>query len=63
MPVPQFFYVEQASCLFQNLIKRTVARGLLSTENPEAFNRNDQLFWQAVNSQQSTVNSQQSTVK
>ncbi|MEG4344153.1 hypothetical protein QUB70_12795 [Microcoleus sp. A003_D6] len=31
MPVPQktFFLVERASCPFQNLIKRTFARGLL----------------------------------
>ncbi|MEG4345836.1 hypothetical protein QUB70_21530 [Microcoleus sp. A003_D6] len=31
MPIPQktFFLVERASCPFQNLIKRTFARGLL----------------------------------
>ncbi len=33
MPIPQktFFLVERASCPFQNLIKRTFARGLLLT--------------------------------
>ncbi|MEG4345752.1 hypothetical protein QUB70_21095 [Microcoleus sp. A003_D6] len=31
MPIPQktFFLVERASCPFQNLIKRTFARGLI----------------------------------
>ncbi|MEG4347429.1 hypothetical protein QUB70_29740 [Microcoleus sp. A003_D6] len=33
MPIPQktFFLVERASCPFQNLIKRTFARGLVSS--------------------------------
>jgi len=38
MPVPQktFFLVKQASCLLQNLIKMTFARGLLAFGIKEA---------------------------